>query len=49
MVSYYDNNTQELKHTYLLKNGINELKGGIEVLKQMNYPKDILDTIKNNI
>jgi hypothetical protein len=45
MVSIYDNNTQKLKHTYLLKNGINKLKGGIEVLKEMNYPTDILDTI----
>ena len=45
MVSIYDNNTQKLKHTYLLKNGINQLKGGIEVLKEMNYPTDILDTI----
>jgi hypothetical protein len=45
MVSVYDNNTQKLKHTYLLKNGINQLKGGIEVLKEMNYPTDILDTI----
>lgn len=31
-----------LKYTYLIKKGISSVKGGIKVLKDMNYPKEIL-------
>jgi DNA mismatch repair ATPase MutS len=31
-----------IKYTYKLKPGISEVKGGINVLKQMNYPKEII-------
>jgi energy-coupling factor transporter ATP-binding protein EcfA2 len=31
-----------LKSTYQLKNGISETKGGIYVLKDLNYPKEII-------
>lgn len=44
MFSYYDTNNI-LKHTYKIKDGINEIKGGVEVLKQMDYPKEIIDAI----
>lgn len=46
MESLY-NNEGVLIHSYCIKNGINNIKGGIEILKEMNYPEDILDTIKN--
>ncbi len=35
---------------YVLKQGISNLKGGINILTEMNYPKEILDkACKNNI
>jgi hypothetical protein len=46
MESYYLNN--KLFHSYLLKNGINKIKGGYEILKEMNYPASIINTIMNN-
>ena len=34
------------KHTYLLKKGISEVKGGIQVLFEMDFPKEIIDNTK---
>ena len=31
-----------LEYKYILEQGISNVKGGIIVLKQMNYPKEIL-------
>lgn len=37
----------KLKYNYILKRGISEVKGGINILSEMNYPKEIIDeTIK---
>jgi hypothetical protein len=48
MVTEKTNNI--LKYTYKIKEGISEVKGGINILTQMNYPKEIIDdTIKNQI
>lgn len=33
----------KILYTYLLKCGISDLKGGINILTEMNYPKEILD------
>jgi DNA mismatch repair ATPase MutS len=33
----------KLMYKYLLAEGISDIKGGIMVLKQMNYPKEIID------
>jgi DNA mismatch repair ATPase MutS len=41
MVAEKINNT--IKYTYKLENGISEVKGGINVLKDMNYPKEIIN------
>ena len=39
----------KLSYSYILKKGISEVKGGINVLTEMNYPKEIIDdTIKGN-
>ena len=47
MVTYKINN--KLKYTYKLEPGISEVKGGINVLTDMNYPKEIIEnTIKEN-
>jgi energy-coupling factor transporter ATP-binding protein EcfA2 len=32
-------------YTYKLKNGISEIKGAINILKQFNYPKEIIDNL----
>ena len=39
----------KIKYTYKLEKGISEVKGGINVLKEMNYPKEIIDNTINSI
>ena len=41
MVTEKTNN--KMKYLYLLEAGISEVKGGISVLKEMNYPKEIIE------
>ena len=43
MNSTYKNGA--LEYEYTIKNGISSVKGGCEVLKQLNYPKEILRQI----
>jgi DNA mismatch repair ATPase MutS len=39
----------KIKYNYKLESGISYVKGGVHVLKEMNYPKEIIEhTIKNN-
>jgi energy-coupling factor transporter ATP-binding protein EcfA2 len=39
----------KIKYKYKLEPGISYVKGGVHVLKEMNYPKEIIEnTIKNN-
>ena len=33
----------KLRYTYKLKSGISQVKGGISILTEMNYPKEILE------
>jgi hypothetical protein len=42
-----DREGDKLKYKYLLTKGISDIKGGIMVLKQMNYPKEIIDNTSN--
>jgi DNA mismatch repair ATPase MutS len=35
----------DFHYTYLLSEGISKTKGGIKVLKDMNYPKEILESM----
>jgi DNA mismatch repair ATPase MutS len=38
------------EYTYKIKKGISKIKGGIRVLKDMDYPQEIINTIeKKNI
>ena len=40
---------EKLKYTYKMELGISEVKGGINVLTEMDYPKEIIEnTIKEN-
>ena len=36
---------EPMKYKYTIKKGITQVNGGIEVLKQMNYPTEIMDTL----
>jgi len=36
------------KYTYKIKKGISNLKGGLRVLKDMDYPQHIINTIESN-
>ena len=36
------------EYTYILDKGISTIKGGIKVLHDMKYPKDILDLVYEN-
>jgi DNA mismatch repair ATPase MutS len=36
-------NNNKLEYLYTLKNGISSVKGGINVLYEMNYPSEIIE------
>ena len=36
-------NEDNFKYTYLVKKGTSSVKGGLKVLKDLEYPKDIID------
>jgi DNA mismatch repair ATPase MutS len=36
------------KYTYKIKKGISSIKGGIRVLKDMDYPKEIIDLVEQS-
>ena len=38
-----EKNGNKIKYTYKFVKGISEVKGGINVLTEMNYPKEIID------
>jgi len=42
-----EKNNNELNYKYILEEGISDVKGGIIVLKQMNYPKEIIENTYN--
>jgi hypothetical protein len=38
---------EDFKYTYLLERGISNIRGGVKVLHDMNYPMEIIeDTMK---
>ena len=44
-----DNSGDEFKYTYRISRGISEIKGGIKVLKELNYPKSIIELTESII
>jgi hypothetical protein len=42
-----ETNEDKIKYTYKLDKGISEVKGGINVLTEMNYPKEIINNTIN--
>lgn len=45
MIVSYKNN--KIKYTYRIKNGISRIQGATSILEEMNYPGEIINTIKN--
>jgi len=44
-----NNNINEFEYTYKLESGISNIKGGIKVLVDLNYPEEILSNMNNII
>lgn len=43
------NDNHEFKYTYHLEKGISTIKGGLKVLKDLNYPNEIIEYVKKEI
>ena len=41
------NKNNKIKYTYKIKKGISRIQGATSILEEMNYPGEIIDTIKN--
>jgi DNA mismatch repair ATPase MutS len=39
----------DFSYTYKMKEGISEIHGGIKVLNDMNYPREIINNTRNKI
>ena len=37
------NNETGIEYTYKMKKGVNHINGGIQILKDMEFPKDMID------
>jgi len=42
-----NNNSKDFEYTYKIKRGISKVKGAMKVLKDLNYPENIIITMKN--
>ena len=38
----------KLTYSYKMKKGISKIQGAVNILEDMNYPKEILDSVKEN-
>jgi energy-coupling factor transporter ATP-binding protein EcfA2 len=45
MKTFIDENTKNINYTYVLNEGISKVKNGVQILKNMNYPDNILKLI----
>ena len=48
MIVETDDDKGAFVYTYKMGKGISTLEGGIAILKTMNYPTEIIDTIEQN-
>ena len=44
-----DAEKEDFKYTYKMEKGISEIKGGIKVLKDLEYPAEIIDITRKTI
>ncbi len=42
-----NNNANDFEYTYKIKKGISKVKGAMKVLKDLNYPENIITNMKN--
>jgi DNA mismatch repair ATPase MutS len=42
-----DEETGKIAYTYKIRRGISKIQGAVKILEEMNYPREILDTIQN--
>ena len=47
MDTSYDKDHEHLEFSYIMKKGISEIKGGIDILCKMNYPDEITKRMKS--
>ena len=45
MKTTIDEETKNVNYVYVIENGISQVKNGIQILKNMNYPDVILNQI----
>ena len=43
-----DEASKDFKFTYKIKKGISKIKGGFKILKDLEYPENIIKSIENN-
>ena len=46
MITETDKNNNKLKYKYKMEKGISQVKGVVNILKEMNYPKEIIGNIE---
>lgn len=39
----------KLKYTYKMKKGVSKIKGGLRILEDMEYPIEIINSMKNEL
>ena len=42
------NGANGFKFTYKLEQGISKIQGAVKILKDMNYPQEMIDNIENS-
>jgi len=47
-VNVPDSSSEPMEYLYKIEEGINDIDGGVEVLRQMQYPTEILDKLSND-
>lgn len=47
MKAIIDAKTEKIKYTYKIRRGISKIHGAINVLKDMNFPEEIIQNVKN--
>ena len=47
MDALVDEDTGKITYTYKIRRGISKIQGAVKILEEMDYPREILDTIQN--
>jgi DNA mismatch repair ATPase MutS len=44
----HDGSSGKIVYTYKIKSGISKVQGAVHILREMDYPEEILDTIRRS-